>query len=108
MIYVFDIDGTICSLTSGQQDYRDAKPFQERIEKNNSLYNIGHTVIYYTARGMGRTNNNVLESYKMFYDFTKNQLNEWGVRYSDLFLGKPSGGLYIDDKGQDARNFYED
>ena len=36
MIYVFDIDGTICSLTDGE--YENAKPLQERINKVNKLY----------------------------------------------------------------------
>ena len=36
MIYVFDIDGTICSNTWG--DYENAKPFLDRIKKNNLFY----------------------------------------------------------------------
>ena len=39
MTYVFDIDGTICSLTNG--DYEKAIPINERIEKINSLYEKG-------------------------------------------------------------------
>ena len=89
MRYVFDIDGTICTQTYG--DYTKAKPIKDRIEKNNKLFDNNHVIIYLTARGMGRTNNNVIESYKLFYDFTKKQLDEWGVKYHDLFLGKPSG-----------------
>ena len=78
----------------------------ERIAKNNSLYEQGHTVIYQTARGMGRTNNNVLKSYKLFYAYTANQLDGWGVKYHDLFLGKPNGDIYIDDKGKKDEDFY--
>ena len=106
MIYVFDIDGTICTNTNG--DYDSAKPFQERITKNNNLYNEGHTIIYQTARGMGRTNNNVVKSYKIFYDFTRQQLKRWGVKFHDLFMGKPNGNIYIDDKGANDADFYTD
>ena len=49
MTYVFDIDGTICSLTPSK--YEEAEPFPERIEKINSLYDQGHTIIFQTARG---------------------------------------------------------
>ena len=106
MIYVFDIDGTICSNTWGS--YEDSEPLLERIQKNNLLYDSGNTVIYCTARGMGRTNNNVVESYKLFYDFTRQQLEGWGVKYHDLFLGKPNGDIYVDDKGENIKDFYGD
>jgi len=104
MIYIFDIDGTICTHTTG--NYDEAQPLKERIRKNNSLYDEGHTVIYQTARGMGRTNNNVIKSYKLFYSYTANQLDSWGVKYHDLFLGKPNGDIYIDDKGERDEHFY--
>ena len=95
--YVFDIDGTICSNSFG--DYENAKPYYNRIEHINKLYDSGSTIIFHTARGMGRTNNDPIESNKLFYDFTAKQLNQWGVKYHKLFLGKPSGDIYIDDKG---------
>jgi len=104
MIYIFDIDGTICTPTTGNYDH--AEPLMERIKKNNFLHDEGHTIIYQTARGMGRTNNNMVESYKLFYSYTVNQLNNWGVKYHDLFLGKPAGDVYIDDKGVNDVKFY--
>ena len=106
MKYVFDIDGTICTNTYG--NYEDAQPLTERIEKNNKLFDENHVIVYLTARGMGRTNNNVIESYKLFYDFTKNQLDKWGVKYHDLFLGKPAADIYVDDKGVKDVKFYID
>ena len=104
MIYIFDIDGTICTITYG--DYDDAKPFLDRIEENNKLYDEGHTIIYHTARGMGRTNNNVVQSYKLFYDYTVRQFDSWGVKFHDLFIGKPNGDVYVDDKGIKDIDFY--
>ena len=104
MIYVFDIDGTICTNSYG--DYDNAKPHYQRIEKNNKLYDEGNTIIYHTARGMGRARNNVILSYKLFYEYTSAQLAKWGVKYHDLFMGKPQGDLYIDDKGVNDVTFY--
>ena len=106
MIYVFDIDGTICNNTYG--DYDNAEPKLDRIEKNNKLYDEGNTIIYQTARGMGRTNNNVIKSYQIFYNYTAQQLERWGVKYHDLFMGKPNGDIYVDDKGIKDGNFYTD
>lgn len=97
MTYVFDIDGTICSLTGG--DYESAKPLVDRIQIINRLFDEGNRITLLTARGMGRSNNNRTMAYDLFYDLTTQQLKEWGVKYHDLFLGKPSGDFYIDDKG---------
>ena len=106
MIYIFDIDGTICSDSYG--NYELAVPMVDRIRKNNKLHDNGNIIIYFTARGMGRTNNNVLKAYKLFYNFTKEQLDNWGVRYHDLYMGKPTGDIYVDDKGKNVSDFYED
>lgn len=106
MRYIFDIDGTICTQTEG--DYTQAQPKKQRIEKVNKLFDEGHTIIMMTARGMGRSNNNTKESYEMFFDLTKEQLDSWGVKYHALFLGKPAGDFYIDDKGVKDSDFFED
>ena len=104
MTYVIDIDGTICSLTDG--NYSEAMPFKDRIEKINSLYDEGHTIIYHTARGMGRNNNNGTLAWPEFYRFTANQLISWDVKYHRLILGKPAGDIYIDDKGMKDADFF--
>ena len=80
----------------------------ERIEKINNLYNSGHTIIYYTARGMGRNKNNPQLASQEFYSLTKNQLEKWGCKYHLLFLGKPSGDFYIDDKAVRDEDFFAD
>jgi len=104
MVYVFDIDGTLC--TTAESEYENAQPLVDRISKVNELYDEGHSIILQTARGMGRTNNDSIHAYKLFYEFTKQQLDEWGVKYHSLFLGKPSGDIYIDDKGIKDYDFF--
>ena len=104
MTYVFDIDGTICSLTKG--NYGFAIPYEDRIEKINKLYDDGNTIIFQTARGMGRSNNNAGYANRVFYDFTRKQLIDWGVKFHALFLGKPAGDIYIDDKGFKDEDFF--
>jgi hypothetical protein len=105
MKYVFDIDGTICTDTKG--DYPSAKPFLDRIKLVNNLYSDGHQIIFYTARGMGRSNNNFEIANSKWKVFTESQLNEWGVQYNMLFMGKPAGDLYIDDKATSDKLFFE-
>ena len=87
-VYVFDIDGTICTNTFGE--YNKATPFKERIEGVNFLYDKGHIIKMFTARG-STTN-------KDWTDLTKMQLNNWGVKYHELIMGKPYGDFFIDDK----------
>lgn len=104
MTFVFDIDGTICSLTEG--DYESAVPIQERIDIINKLYDEGNRIIFHTARGMGRSNNSQIYADRKFYKFTLKQLKTWGVKHHGLFMGKPSGELYIDDKGEKDEDFF--
>ena len=105
MTYVFDIDGTICSLTDGEYD--DAVPFKDRIAIVNKLYDEGHTILFNTARGMGRSGNAVYYAERVFKKKTEKQLREWGVKFHRLFTGKPSGDVYVDDKAVRDDQFFE-
>ncbi len=88
MIYCFDIDGTLCNDTRG--NYPEAAPCLEVISKLNKLYDAGHSIILYTARG-GTTGIDWLK-------LTEHQLKEWKVKYHRLVMGKPAADVYIDDK----------
>ncbi len=102
--YVIDIDGTIFN-TNGM-DYENSTPIKERIDKVNSLYDMGHKIIYLTARGMGRNDNNYELAHKQFYELTSLQLKKWGCKYHELHLSKPSGDYYIDDKAMKDTDFF--
>ena len=85
-----DIDETIC-FYEGERHYPDAVPNMENIAKINKLYDEGHHIKYWTARGAVTG----LE----WYDITKNQLDNWGCRYLELSVGKkPAYDLLICDK----------
>ena len=104
MTYVFDIDGTICTKTDG--DYKNALPIKNRIIKINKLYDEGNTIHFLTARGMGRSDNAAAYADRAFRELTEKQLCDWGVKYHRLFLGKPAGDIYIDDKGAKDEDFF--
>lgn len=98
MIYCFDIDGTLCSNTFGK--YEKAKPIQNRINFVNRLYEEGHIIKLFTARG---------STTKIDWrQLTESQLIEWGVKYTSLKLGKPEADIYIDDKGLSDKEFFKD
>ena len=87
-IFAFDIDGTICTNTYG--NYELAKPYKDRIQSINKLYREGHTIKFFTARGS--------TTKKDWYEFTSNQLTNWGLKFHELIIGKPEADLFIDDK----------
>lgn len=105
MVYVFDIDGTICH-TNGSS-YELSVPIQSRINYVNKLYEQGNKIYFLTARGMGRTDNNQQSAINELYEVTEEQLNKWGVKYHKLFLGKPAGDFYIDDKAISDVEFFK-
>ena len=107
LTYCFDIDGTICH-SNGMGPYDKSTPYTNRIEKINDLYDQGHTIFFMTARGMGRSNNDQEKARKEMYEFTKNQLDSWNVKYHQLFLGKPGADAFIDDKGMSDWLFFGD
>ena len=49
MKYVIDIDGTICKEVG---EVIGREPYMDRIAKINKLYDEGHTIVFYTARGL--------------------------------------------------------
>ena len=95
-VLAFDIDGVICNTVGS--DYKNSKPNKKAIEKINNLYDEGNKIIIFTARFMGRTNNNYKKAYELGYKFTLNQLQSWNLKFNKLILGKPSFDLLIDDK----------
>jgi hypothetical protein len=106
LIYIFDIDGTICTLTDG--NYLFAEPIRSRIVVINDLFKEGHEIIFFTARGMKTFENNVDNAKNKWGELTKKQLDDWGVSYHKLVLGKPAADLYIDDKGINDKVFFKD
>ena len=106
-IYVVDIDGTICTKTKNGT-YQDVQPLEDRIEKLNKLQRSGHSIIYFTARGMGRHKNNSFRATQDFFELTEKQLESWGAQYTKLFLGKPAADYYIDDKAINDNDFFKD
>lgn len=88
-VYCVDIDGVIASIAPSL-DYRRAKPLRENITKINHLYDQGHEIILFTARGSATGLD--------WETVTIDQMRVWGVKYHKLLFGKPAADFYIDDK----------
>jgi len=88
-IYV-DIDETIC-FYKGERNYPDAVPNMDNIAKINKLYDEGHEITYWTARGTVTKID--------WMATTVDQLKEWGCKFHELSVGnKPHYDLLICDK----------
>ncbi len=96
-VYV-DIDETICT-TPNSRDYNLSEPIVENIKKINHLYEQGHKITYWTARG-------TLTGID-WRELTEKQFQTWGVKYHDLKFKKPAYDIFICDKAMNSTSFFE-
>lgn len=96
MKYFVDIDNTIATTPPMQYDM--AQPIPDRIARINNLYDQGHEITYWTARGT--------VSGIDWTELTTKQLDDWGCRYHKLLFGKPDFDIFIDDKTINSETFF--
>jgi hypothetical protein len=101
-IIAFDMDDTLCTRKGPPDDpigkYHQCVPIQEMIDIANECFDQGHIVKVYTARGMAVFKGDHHQIYSNLYELTKKQLDDWGVRYHELIMGKLHYDILIDDK----------
>lgn len=97
MIYLIDVDNTICRTKEG--DYENAKPYKNRIKMINKLYDEGNTIIYETARGQMTGKN--------WIDFTRKQLRNWGAKFKTV-IERHYANYYINDKNLSIKQFFKE
>ncbi|QPB12312.1 hypothetical protein [Providencia phage PSTCR6] len=98
----FDIDNTI-TLWDSNRDYENFKPDLEMVKIINGLYEEGHTITLYTARGMtsvgpGKIATEIVPS-------LVSNLKSIGLKYHNLLTHKPFYDLIVDDKAMDPGTF---
>ena len=96
MTLCFDLDNVIC--TTKNMEYKKAKPIFKTIKLINKAYKSGLKIAIFTGRFYGSCNGNLKKIIKMDKGLTKKQLKRWGVKYHNLFFGKPTFDVYVDDK----------
>jgi len=87
-----DVDGVLCHTKDAE--YSAAKPIHENIAKINELYDEGHYVVIWTARGATTKKN--------WRPVTQAQLSLWKVKHHELRMDKPFYDEFIDDKARSA------
>ena len=101
MIIYVDIDGTICHTENS--DYPNSKLRQNQVDKINKLYDEGHTIVYYTARGLSSGRGEL-----HYRPITEQQLKEWGCKYNELCFKGHNADYFVDDRGINAKEFFND
>jgi hypothetical protein len=99
MKYIIDIDNTICKE---EGPVINRKPWTDRVEKINQLYDDGHIIIFYTARG-----NKSGRGEEYYGPITKAQLSAWGVKYHELYFKPFDGDIFIDDRSVHPDEFFK-
>lgn len=94
--YFIDLDNTLCFTQDN--DYYNSKPIEERIRYINQLKDEGNFITIWTARGSSTGIDHE--------ELTIKQLNEWGIKYDNLLMQKPSYDIYIDDKSFNVDSFW--
>lgn len=99
-IILVDLDETLATY-NGTRSYNLAQPIEDNIKTVNELYDEGHYIIIWTARGGSESSK---KAGRCYYDFTVKQLMDWGVKFDELSTGskgnyiKPAADLILDDK----------
>ena len=95
-VFCFDLDNII--YKTNVRNYKNSIPNKKAIKLIDHLFQSGHIIIIFTARYMGRYNDNLNFAKKKGCKFTIKQLNKWVLKYNKLIMGKPSYDNFIDDK----------
>lgn len=94
--FFIDIDNTITLTTD--KDYQNAVPLFDRIAIVNSLFEAGHHITMWTARGAKAQLEHDLDQCNRLHLLTLKQLKSWGVKYHVLRMDKPMFDVLVDDK----------
>ena len=92
---VIDLDGTILE-EKNREEKPKALPLPGAIDAINRLYEMGHVITIHTARPISDQ------------ELTLRQLEEYGIKYHHLVLGKPVGDIFIDDRAFPLRDWKKD
>ena len=110
-LFCFDLDGVICKnnkyKNSNLINYNKSKPIRTAVKVINELYDSGHKIVIYTARGMTRYNGNISLVKKKLSKLTINSLKSWNLRYHKLVFGKIYYDFIIDDKAIDYKQSWK-
>ena len=94
---IVDVDGVIARKDHGG-NYERAGPLSYGISQINALKELGYKIVLFTARYGDREQGCMQRQYNRGYLELVTWLQKHGVKYDEVWMGKPAGVMYIDDK----------
>ncbi len=101
LIFVFDVDGTICPIKKGTERYEDLVPYGSVVKRLREYKNAGAKIILYTSRNMNSYHGNLglinCKTAPVLLDW----LRQWDIPYDEIVFGKVwpgKYGFYVDDR----------
>lgn len=92
-----DFDGVISQLKKKGDTYDSVLPMEGAVEKIKALKDAGHYIIIFTARHMKTCEGNIGLVNSRIALSTLKWLERYEIPYDEIFFGKPSADIYIDD-----------
>lgn len=104
--FVIDVDNTL-SVHDPDVFYQNHEPIHDMILKVNRMYDEGHTIILFSARGQKSNKGDLQKIEQNVRPILEEWLNKHKVKYHFLILGKPWGEnvVYIDDRSMRPDEF---
>lgn len=98
---IFDVDGTLCPLREGKQEYVDLVPDAEMVKKIKEYKKGGAKIVLFSSRNMKTYGGNLGLINANTAVIMRDWLKKWKIPYDEIYFGKPwpgEKGLYIDDR----------
>lgn len=107
-VLVVDIDGTLCKIKGPEEDYATLACDQQMKGRLIELHQEGWRIILSSSRGMRTYDGNHGEILRHVLPVVTTWLDEHGVPYDEIWMGKPwpgRDGFYVDDRTVRPREF---
>ena len=107
-VLVVDIDGTLCKIKGPEDSYATLPCDQQMKARLVELHEQGWRIILSSARGMRTYDGNQGEILRHVLPVLTAWLDEHGVPYDEIWMGKPwpgRDGFYVDDRTVRPREF---
>lgn len=110
LIFIFDIDGTICPIKRENQKYEDLIPYPQIVKRIKEYHDSGSKIVLFTSRNMNSFKGNIGMINKVTAKVLTEWLERWNIPYDEIIYGKPwpgHFGFYVDDRTVRPNEFME-
>lgn len=107
-VLVLDVDGTVCHLLRPGEDYKDAQPIDEMVERIREFKRAGWRIVFFTARRMRSLGGNLGSITALVVPELVDWLNTHAIPFDEIHVGKPwpgQNGFYVDDRAVRPEEF---